>query len=109
MDKTVAGLLGAMGAFAAASPVHAATAAPATIEAAMQADSYADLLKPIPNALALLQASNAAASTGAPLAEGEVAVQDVQYYRDHHHHHHHRYVRRRVYHHHHHHHDNYRY
>jgi hypothetical protein len=102
MDKTVAGLLGAVTALA-VTPSQAAAPTPLGADAAMHAHSYADLLKPIPNALALLKASataEARASVGAPAPEGEATLQDVQYH--HHHHHHHRFFRRRFYHHHHH-------
>lgn len=106
MDKSVVGLIGAVGALIAASPSQAAPVAPATIDAALQASSYADLLSPIPNASAILKAS---AAVKPPVTEG--AVEDVQlylnfgpprreYYRHHHHHHHHHWS----YHHHHHHH-----
>jgi hypothetical protein len=91
MDKTVAGVLGAITAVVA--QAHAAPAPSPPLEAAMQASSYADLLRPIPNALALLAAA----------PEPAVTVQPVQYH--HHHHHHHR--RRRYHHHHHHHHYGY--
>ena len=94
MDKTLAGVLGAITVLAA--QAQAAPAAPPTLDAAMQASSYADLLRPIPNAAALLAAE--------PDAEPAATVQTVQY---HHHHHHHRYRRR--YHHHHHHHRYYGY
>ena len=104
MDKSLAGVIGAVTALAAAAPLQAANAAPPTMDAAMQASSYADLLNPIPNALALLKASGAAETQGTEGAasESEATVQQVQYH--HHHHHHHRYFRRRRYHHHHHHH-----
>ena len=97
MDKSLAGLLGAIGALAVASPSHAAISAPVDLDAAMRADSYADLLKPIPNALAVKQAldEQRAAEPGVP------DLMTVQYYR-HHHHHHHSYYRRRYHHHHHH-------
>ena len=84
MDKTVIGLLGAIGALAAGATSPAA-AAPVAIEAAMHAATYADLLKPIPNASALLRASDAA------LGESEPELILAQY----HDHHHHRTYRRR--------------
>ncbi len=99
MDKTVAGLLGAISALAAAVPSHAATSAPLSLRQAMEASSYADLLRPIPNAAALLQAASADEAATAP--DGQATIERVQFYH-HHHHHHHRYYRR--YHHHHHHH-----
>ncbi|HBK08043.1 MAG TPA: hypothetical protein DDZ81_19675 [Acetobacteraceae bacterium] len=49
-----------------------------TVETAMQAGSYADLLKPIPNAVALL-----AAVRPGPVPEGRPLTEEVQY---HHHH-----------------------
>jgi hypothetical protein len=100
MEKKVAGLLGAVSALAMIAPAHATTAAPVNVEAVMQAGSYADLVRPIPNAVAVLQAVDAAAAEALPLAsEGEATVQPVQYYHHHHHHHHHHH---RYYHHHHH-------
>ncbi len=81
MDKTIAGLLGAMGTLAAAAPAPADAAPLPPIHQVMQAGAYADLLKPIPNAASLLPASDAL------LAEAEGAVVPVQYRDDHHHHH----------------------
>ncbi len=98
MDKTLAGLLGAVGALVAVAP--AAGAAPLGWSA-LQASSYADLFKPIPNAVAVLHAVDAGAGE---TAEGSALVQTVQYYHHHHHHHHRRFYRRRYHHHHHHHH-----
>ena len=89
MDRTVAGLLGAVGALALNGAAQAAPAAPLDVQSALAAHSYADLFKPIPNAAALLEQSNEALAAEPPVAE------QVQYY-EHHHHHHHRY--RRVYH-----------
>jgi len=99
MDKNIAGLIGAVGALVVGTQAHAATGAPMTMDAALQTSSYADLLKPIPNALALLKAEAAAASE-APVQTPPADVEKVQYYHHHHHHHHHRR-------HHHHHHNNY--
>ncbi len=98
MDKSLAALIGAVGALAVAGPAHAATSA--ALQNVMQANSYADLLKPIPNALALRQALAEAPPTEQPAA-AEPEVMPVQYYRDRHHHHHHRYRRRHHHHHHH--------
>jgi hypothetical protein len=109
MDKKIAGLLGAV---ATLGTFTAAEAAPAPTPAdVLRADSYADLLEPIPNAVAMLQAVDQ--STPAPATEN---VQLAQFYHHHHHHHsfyrhHHSYYppvvvvpRYRRYHHHHHHH-----
>lgn len=105
MDKTVAGLIGAVTLLAVVDPAQAAMPAPTGLKAAMQVESYADLLKPIPDAVALLKQSDEAEAKAellAPATEGEAKVQAAQYYY-HHHHHHHRFFRR-FYHHHHHHH-----
>lgn len=116
MDKKIAGLLGAvaaLGTFGSAQATPQAMPAPSDI---LQANSYADLLEPIPNAGALLQAIDEA-----PPAKAADNVQLAQFYHHHHHHHHHhsfyrryRYYDeapvvvvpryRRYYHHHHHHH-----
>jgi hypothetical protein len=108
MDKKIASLVGAMGALAASGQVQAAPATHLDVEAAMQATSYADLLKPIPNAVELWKAS---ASMPAPQVEttSDPAIIDVQDHHHHHHHHHHRRHHRRIvvplpHHHHHHHH-----
>lgn len=110
MEKKVAGLVGALTALVAADPTQAATPAPLDLDSAMQVRSYADLLKPIPNASALLTVSDEAEAQAARLqtaSDGEAVVQEAQYYFHDHHHHHHRYYRR-FYHHHHHHHNYYR-
>ncbi len=102
MDKTLAGLIGAAGLLA--TSAQAAMAAPVTLSDAMQVQSYADLLKPIPNATALLKASDAAHARSTE-ADAEDLGQDYSvqwwHHRRHHHHHHHHH---RYYHHHHHHH-----
>jgi hypothetical protein len=116
MDKKIAGLLGAvatLGAF------NAADAAPSPAPAdVLRANSFADLLEPIPNAAALLQAVD----ESAPAPSANENVQLAQIYIEHHHHHHHhhhsqyrRYAPRVVivpprfrHHHHHHHHSSYR-
>lgn len=120
MDKKIAGLLGAV---AALGTFSTAGAAPAPTDV-LQANSYADLLEPIPNAGALLQAIDEAAP---PKTSENVQLAQFFYHHHHHHHHHHSfYPRRRYYeapivvvpryrryhhhhHHHHHHHSFYRY
>jgi hypothetical protein len=93
MDKMVAGVLTTT-ALAFAAPAHATLAAPPTMEAAMQAETYADLLRPIPNALALLMEEKPA-----PVNQVSYADDDQPYYppppphHHHHHHHHHDHVR----------------
>ena len=101
LNKT---MLGVVGALAATAPT-VALAAPAD---PMVATSYADLLKPIPNAVETLKASDATLR-----AEDGAKVEMAQYYYHHHHHHffhrrfyhhhHHHFFRRRFFHHHHHH------
>lgn len=105
MDKTLAGLAGAVGALAVASGAQAATRAPVSYNDALRADSYADLLKPIPNAMEILSAAQSDPALAEATAPAEPEVMQVQYWR-HHHHHHHSYYRRynRGYYHHHHHH-----
>ena len=99
MDKKIAGLLGAVGALASLNGAQAASPADQTV---LEVQSYADLLNPIPNAKAKLDAideANDGAATTFKVAENS------------HHHHHHSYRRerhvivvpRRHHHHHHHH------
>jgi hypothetical protein len=112
MEKKIAGLLGAVAALGTLAGAQAAV--PSDV---LKANSYADLLEPIPNAARTLQALE----EQAPAKPGEANVQVAQfYYHHHHHHHHHGYwhhhhhhgywrggvvvVPRRRYHHHHHHH-----
>ena len=91
MDKKIVGLLGAV---AAVTSFDGAQAAVSPNTDGMRANTYAELLNPIPNAVALLIADDAARSA---------KPEDLQLAR-HHHHHHHRYHPRRHHHHHHHHH-----
>src|SRR5579859_1728444 len=100
MEKRTVGLLGA----AALGAMSAAQAAPTpqVSTESLRANSFAELLEPIPNAASVLKVVDQ--SQAAP---SEANVQLAQYYRHHHHHHHHfwrRYYRERFYHHHHHHH-----
>ena len=113
MEKKMAGILGAvasLGVFNAAEAAPMPAPAPTDV---LRANSFADLLKPIPNAAELLRAVDE--SRPLPSADN---VQLAQYYHHHHHHHHHSQYRRyydepriivvppryRRYHHHHHHH-----
>jgi hypothetical protein len=110
MEKKIAGLLGAVATLGAFNAAQAAPSpAPTDI---LRANSFADLLEPIPNAGALLQAVD----ESAPSADENVQLAQLYVYHRHHHHHHHhayrRYAPRIVvvpprygrYHHHHHHH-----
>ena len=83
MDRKIAGLLGAAAALTTLGGAHAnatqgAGLAPAT--------TYRDLLDPVPDAVALLKADDAARARQQP-----APVQLAQYYHHHHHHHHHGY------------------
>jgi len=93
MERKIAGLVGAI---ATLGVVNAAQAAPAPAQI-LNASSFSDLLKPVPNAMAALRAVDDAAPVR-PGADG------VQLARRHHHHHHHHHRMRRHHHHHHHHH-----
>ena len=91
MEKKIAGLLGAvatLGAFNAAQAAPTPSPAPSDI---LRANSFADLLEPIPNAAALLQAADESAP--APSANGNMQL--AQIYVEHHHHHHHHHAYRR--------------
>jgi hypothetical protein len=81
MDKKIAGLLGAAAALASLNGAEAAT--PPDPTEVLKAGTYADLLRPIPNAMAVLEAVDRAAS------DSEANVQVAQFYVEHHHHHHH--------------------
>lgn len=110
MDKKMAALLGAVAGLATMGSAQAATGPAGNGSEALQASSYADLLTPIPNAVALMQADDAARAQEAaaePLAGVQTAQYYPYYYYRRYHHHHHRYWRRRYYHHHHHHHHGY--
>jgi hypothetical protein len=85
MEKKIAGLLGAvatLGAFNAAQAAPAPSPAPSDV---LRANSFADLLEPIPNAGSLLQSID----ESAPAQSADGNVQLAQYYHHHHHHHHH--------------------
>jgi hypothetical protein len=97
MDKKIAGLVGAVSALATITAVEAARAQ--NVTEVLSARSYAELLQPIPNAVALLMAAEAADAARAKPEAGQDPNVKLAQYGDHHHHHHHR-----RYHHHHHHH-----
>lgn len=104
MQKTVTGLLGAV----ALGALGAAQASPAPDPSeVLKANSFAELLEPIPNATQALKIVEESQANAAEAGN----VQLAQYYHHHHHHHHHHFWRRyrRYHHHHHHHHHHYRY
>jgi NAD(P)-dependent dehydrogenase (short-subunit alcohol dehydrogenase family) len=101
MDKKIAGLLGAVAALSTANAAQASPAPTPVQTEVLKANSYANLLEPIPNAAAILRAVDERGPELAAAGEFQVAAH-------HHHHHHHRTVviRRPRHHHHHHHHRN---
>jgi hypothetical protein len=118
MDKKIVGVIGAVAGLAALD--SAAQATPAVQPTAdLNARSFAELLDPIPNAVAALRASDAATAretqeqaTGELSGNVQVAGWHHHHHRryHHHHHHHHRVIRhiiRHITHHHHHHHHRY--
>ena len=101
MDRTTS--LGVAAAISALVALPAA-AEPSTAPAVPQAQSYSELLDPIPNAVERLRLADAQEEPRARLIEAQYYPPPV----DHHHHHHHwRRHRRHHHHHHHHHHSNY--
>jgi hypothetical protein len=95
MGKKIAGLLGAMvtlGALNAAEAAPMPSPAPTDV---LRANSFADLLDPIPNAVALLQAVDESGPASS-------ANENIQLAQNRHHHHHHHGRRHRHHHHHHH-------
>ena len=102
MDKKIAGLLGAVAALGSVDTTQAATQPAPNPAETLRAASYADLLTPIPDAVALLNADDAARAQRT--AESADGVKVAQYHHHHHHHHHRRlFIIRRHHHHHHHH------
>jgi hypothetical protein len=110
MERKIAGLLGAMATLGAVNAAQAVPAPSTTPSDTLRANSFAELLEPIPNAAALLKAVD----ESQPNPSAGANVQLAQYYHHHHHHHHHNFYRRyyapryRHHHHHHHHHNWYR-
>ena len=86
MDKKIAGLLGAAATLGAMNAAQAAPT-PSTPADGLRANSFAELLEPIPNAASLLQAVDQAQP--GPSTEANVQLAQYFYYRHHHHHHHH--------------------
>src|ERR1039458_10186082 len=93
MGRKIAGQVGAMatlGAFNAAEAAPSPSPAPTDV---LRANSFADLLEPIPNAATLLQAVD----ESGPVSSAEDNVQLAQLYVQHHHHHHHHHSQYREY------------
>lgn len=117
MDKKIAGLLGTVAGLASVTSAQATTSPGFNLSDSLQASSYAELLAPIPNAVALLKADDAARAQKTKPREGVQIAQGYYYpnynyngnyynpyygryynpyyrdyyprYRNHHHHHHH--------------------
>ena len=103
MERKIAGVLGAVAALGA---LNAAQAAPTPAPAeALSANSFAELLEPIPNAASVLKTVDE--SPAAPSMQENVQLAQFYYHHHHHHHHHHFWRRYRHHHHHHHHHHGY--
>lgn len=84
---------------------QAATPSPTDTAPALAVNSYADLLAPIPDATAMLEADNLARAQAAP--QTPQATFQLAYHHHHHHHHYRRYHHHHYYYHHHHHHHHY--
>ena len=85
MEKKIAGLLGAMATLGAFNAAQAApTPAPSDV---LRANSFAELLEPIPNAVALLKVVDE--SRPNPSAERQRSACPILPHHHHHHHHHH--------------------
>jgi len=97
LDKTIIGLVGAASALALAGGAQSASASPLP-----PAQSFAELLDPIPDAVSRLRTQNGDGDLSA--TADERPVQLAQYHHHHHHHHHHHWWWHRHCHHHHHHH-----
>lgn len=122
MSRKVSGIVGTVAAVMMCDASAAVTQAQPNPAEALRAQSYADLLEPIPNALAVLKAHDQQQQDAQPKVElvdyyGHHHHHhhrywrwwgDEPYYYHHHHHHHHGYWRWRYHHHHHHHHHHYR-
>jgi len=117
MERKTAGLLGAVATLATMGAAHAVTPPPVNPAETLHAASYADLLAPVQNAVAVMRADDAARTQqprpdtkSDPDSQSDPNIKLAQgyyygppAYHHHHHHHHHAYY----HHHHHHHHSSY--
>ena len=106
MNKKAMGLLGTVSAVAMLGGVETASAGPASSGRALQpAQSYSELLDPIPNAVEILRADDQEAPPHSQADDlREMAQYEYPYHRHHYHHHHHYYHHHHHHHHYHHHH-----
>jgi hypothetical protein len=97
MDKKVAGLLGAIAALATLDGANASAGGPVNPADALHANSYAELLNPVPNAKQAVMADDLARANreAADMKLAQYYMRDRENGWDHHHHHH-RYFRREV-------------
>jgi hypothetical protein len=103
MDKRTGGLLGAVAGLATMGAAHAATPPAINPADALHASSYAELLAPVANAVALVRADNALQAQGSGLRQVDFGYgRPVAHHHHHHHHHHHQAYNHRQHHHHHH-------
>jgi hypothetical protein len=110
MEKTLMGLVAAIGAAAPLAGAHAAVVSNDEANRALQVTSVAELLEPVANPMAVLAALNSQPRSQS--APHENNVQLAWHHHHHHHHHHwyhHHHHHHHWYHHHHHHHHNYYY
>ncbi len=104
MEKTVMGLVAAIGAVAPLAGAHASVVSTQEATRALQVSSITELLEPVANSAAILAALDAAPRTEtAPQAKGPQVAQWHHHHHWYHHHHHHYYHHNYYYHHHHHH------
>ena len=88
MDKTLTGVLATIGALVPLAGAQAAVTQ-ADVEKAMHAESFAELLKPVPNAAAILKLADAdRAANGAENAAAKPKGVQLAWHHHHHHHHH---------------------
>ena len=85
MDKTIIGLVAALGAAAPFAGAHAAVMSVDEANTALRASSVAELLEPTPNAAAVLAALDSQPKP--QTAPAEKGVQVAQWHHHHHHHH----------------------
>ena len=99
MDKSVIGFVAAIGAATPFAAAQAAVVSPEDAHQALQASSVAELLRPVPNSVAILAALDSERKSDAESRPAE----GVQLAWHHHHHHHHHWYHHHHHHHHHHH------
>ncbi len=109
MEKTLMGLVAAIGAAAPLTGAHASLVSYDEATRALQVSSVAELLEPVANSAAILQALDSAALEKNAAPEKNVELAQFYYHHHHHHWYHHHHHHHHWYHHHHHHHHHYYY